>query len=150
MHLSVCTCVYVCLYFFVTACFAWAPGADTHPKKEPSFNDHAIQRGLTAEQHLMDGAEMAFYESEQMLLYRKPGNLNDAVADFRYLKPQNVQYRKGTESALMKGIVGDRDLALYMGQNLYPQITLTKFDSNYRSYTKAFWYIGSSGRPFKH
>ena len=41
---------------------------------------------------------MAYYESEQMLLYRKPGNLNDAVADFRYLKPRKVKSRKGTDS----------------------------------------------------
>ena len=41
---------------------------------------------------------MAFYESERMILYKKQGIINNAVSDFRYLNPVNVQVRKGKES----------------------------------------------------
>ena len=46
MHISACTCVYVCLYFFTAGCFAWPPGTDTHPKKGLSFTNSDIQRGI--------------------------------------------------------------------------------------------------------
>ena len=48
----------------------------------------------------------------------------------------------------IRGVVGNRELILYTGIGLYPQLTITKFelgaDNTYHQYTEGFWYTGGS------
>ena len=48
----------------------------------------------------------------------------------------------------MTGSVGNRELVLYAGIGVYPQISITKFelgtDKKFHRYTKVFWYMGGS------
>lgn len=146
MYLSTCACV--CLLFVVT-CRATPSGTSTQTDGSPFSVDEDIQRGFAAEKYLLDGAQMMYHASEQLILYKKPGGIHTAKFDFFKLNPTHVKFRKGTDRAYLRGAVGTRNLVLYIGPALYPQLTITRFEpgnGKYNLYCKVFWYMGGGSK----
>ena len=90
-----------------------------------------------------------YSSSEELLLYKRQGGIKTAISDFFKLKPTHVKFRKGDDKAYLKGGVGNRNIVLFIGPGLYPQLTITKFEpgeSHFIRYTLVFWYMGPDSK----
>ena len=144
----------VCL-LFVALCRAVPSVENTQTRRAPSSAaDHRdTLRGFDAQTYLLDGAEFMYSSSEQLILYKRQGGIKTAISDFYKLNPTRIKIRIGDDKAYLKGSVGKRNLVLFIGPGLYPQMTITKFEpgnEKFISYALVFWYIGKDSKDVDH
>lgn len=139
MHQSI--AVSVCLLLL-----AVCSGAQSPKKRMTGTDSDAI--GLAAERFLLKGSTLLQADSPRSMLYRRPGGPYTAASDFYALKPTKLVHLNEIADIEIYGRVGKRAIIFTMGKDMWPQISITRFEPgknpHYNYYMKVFWYMGDA------